>query len=112
MNNKETIEKLIEKNQKISDRNYMNYQQSGESRYLRAHEKAEDIIDVCRLALGASDDHQMVGALKSYISAWGSDAVSLLHQGGPDSEVASLLKNIRDVALIYGLTTDPWRDEG
>ena len=110
MNNKETIEKLIEKNQKISDRNYMNYQQSGVSRYLRAHEKAEDIIDICRLALGASDDHQMVGILKSYISEWGSRAVSLLHHGEYDKDIESLLKDLKATALMYGLTTDPWRE--
>ena len=41
---KQDINKLIEKQQKISDRNFYDYQESGERRYLRAHERELRIL--------------------------------------------------------------------
>lgn len=108
---KQDINKLIEKQQKISDRNFYNYQESGERRYLRAHERAEDLIDLAQRALKAADEHQELGSMRSYISGWSTRAISILHAGNNDEkqdEINELLKEIRSIGLMYGLTRDPW----
>lgn len=109
---KQEIEEFIRKQEKISQRNYMNYQETGTSRYLNAHEKAENLVDIARQALSAADDHQTVGTYSAYISQWGTKAVHLLHSGRVDDpEVRSLLSDIKTYAVMRGLTNDPWRGE-
>lgn len=109
---KEKIREFIQKQEKISQRNYMNYQETGISRYLNTHEKAENLIDIATQALSAADDHQIAGIYSAYISQWGTKAVHLLHSGKVDDpEVRSLLSDIKTYAVVRGLTTDPWRGE-
>lgn len=110
MRDKKTIEKIIEQKQKISDRNFMNYQETGARRYLLEHEKAEDIIDICRMALSIAEDRQMLGTLKACVAQWGSKAVTILHDGLDNVDVTGLLKDIKATAIVFGLTTDPWRE--
>ena len=78
---------------------------------MRAYEKADEIVQVCNQALSAADDHQMNGTYRFHIAQWGSEAVSLLHHKAvTDPDAEQLLRNIKAVALMYGLTTDPWEE--
>ena len=107
---KSEIEDFIEKQKKISHRNFMNYQESGTSRYYRAHERAEMLIDIARQALSAADDHQIVGTYRSELSDYGSRAISILnHNKVDDPETVQLLKDIKSAAILRRLTSDPWR---
>ena len=101
---KEQIEKYIEKEQKISDRNYMTYQETGTSRYLRAYEQAEERIEIARQALSAADDHAAVGRMKADIVDICSQAIRALHN---DADVLGILKNIKIIGKSYGVA-DPW----
>ena len=88
----------------------MNYQESGTSRYYRAHERAEMLIDIARQALSAADDHQMAGTYRSELSDYGSRAISILnHNKVDDPETVQLLKDIKSAAILRRLTSDPWR---
>ena len=105
---KDAIEKLIDQQQRISDRNYMNYQQTGEGRYLRAHERAEDLIDIARIALNAHDDHTKMINYRCELGQLGSEACEVLHHGvQADLEGAeNVLRNLRAVAVGSGIITD------
>lgn len=107
---KREIENLIVNKQKAADRNYNAHQETGMSRYLREREKAEDIIEICKLALSALDDHNATGIFGAHISKWGVKAIKMLHEETVDGDAKNLLEDIKSVALKYGLATDPWRE--
>lgn len=110
---KEQIEKMIEQQRKISDRNYMNYQESGISRYMRAHEKAEDLIELCQTALGVADIKQENGILRSNLTECAYKAIKLDHdnrwldQSNLD-EIGNLVKTLASYGRLMGVA-DPWR---
>lgn len=107
---KDDITDFIQKQEKISKRNFMNYQESGVSRYYRAHDRAEMLIDLARQALSAADDHEMVGIFRSELADFGNRAMSALHENkADDADVVTLLKDIKSAAIMRGLITDPWR---
>lgn len=101
---KEQIEEHIQKQQAVSDRKYMAYQETGNPRYLREHERAEDLIQIANQALSAADDHTALGALRAEFSTICAKAALLLHQPG---EPEPLLREIIAVGKSYGFR-DPW----
>lgn len=112
MNDRETIGKIIESQKRIYERNYMNYQQSGERRYERAYQNAEDLIDICTLALGGVDEHTKLLHLKSSIVQIGADAIKLLHDKAFLTDphgVEKLLRNLRTLAKNEGVR-DPYEE--
>lgn len=101
---KEQIEEHIQKQQEVSDRKYMAYQETGNPRYLREHERAEDLIQIASQALSAADDHTALAAIKAELGVICSKASILLHQPG---EPEKLLREIVAIGKIYGFR-DPW----
>ena len=66
------LEKKIEKYEKLAEKNYMFYQQSGEPRYDKAYEKYSELADVYRAAYkyqSEADDSlsRRLGNMSSYI---------------------------------------------
>ena len=113
MNDRKTIEKIIESQKRIYERNYMNYQQSGERRYERAYQNAEDLIDICTLALGGVDEHTKLLHLRSSIIQIGADAIKLLHDKAFLSDphgVERILKELRTLAKGEGVQ-DPYEEK-
>lgn len=113
MNDQKTIEKIIESQKRIYERNYMNYQQSGERRYERAYQNAEDLIDICTLALSGVDEHTKLLHLKSSIIRIGADAIKLLHDKAflSDPEgTERILKELRTLAKGEGVR-DPYEEK-
>lgn len=114
MNDRETIEKIIKSQKRIHDRNFMNYQQSGERRYERAYQNAEDLIDICTLALDSADEHTKLLHLRSSIIQIGADAIKLLHNKAFLSDpqcVERILKELRTLAKGEGIR-DPYEEKG
>ena len=112
MNDKATIQKVIESQKKIYDRNYSNYQQSGERRYERAYQNAEDLIDICTLALGGVDEHTKLIHLRSSICEVGYKAMCLLNNNSfltDHTETEKLLRNLRALAKNEGVR-DPYEE--
>ena len=110
---KEQIEKMIEQQRKISDRNYMNYQSSGISRYMRAHEKAEDLIELCQTALSVADIKDENRIIKANFIECAAIAINLDHDGrwldqANLDEVGKLIKMLATYGRMMGVF-DPWR---
>lgn len=114
MNDRKTIEKIIESQKRIYERNYKNYQESGERRYERAYQNAEDLIDICTLALGSADEHTKLLHLRSSICEVGYKAMCLLNNGSFLTDLAEtekLLYNLRALAKGEGVR-DPYEEKG
>lgn len=93
---------LAEKYQAKADRNYRNYQETGLSRYDRERRNAEELADAMRMAANAAEDHQQLGAFRSYVYQWGRIARKLI--ADPCFEAESvLLSEIVCVAESCGL---------
>ena len=98
---REGIEAYIEKKQKVSDRNYRNYQETGVSRYLRNHERAEDEIEIARQALSAADDHVKAIEYKAELIGLAARAEEALRDG-TQQEYEKALKEMISVGKIAG----------
>lgn len=107
----EWIEDFIKKQEKIRDRNFRNYQDSGESRYYRAHRRAEDLIELADMALGISDTKSKNHAYCSAIAECGNKAISILHYGidNDPEAVRELIGTMKTYALMFGLVADKWK---
>ena len=101
---KAQIEEHIQKQMEVSNRKYMAYQETGNPRYLREYERAEDLIQIANQALSAADDHAALGALRAEFSTICAKAALLLHQPG---EPEPLLREIVAIGKNYGFR-DPW----
>lgn len=104
---RDNIEKFINQQQKISDRNYQNYQATGEQRYYRAYDKAEELIGLANQALSAADDHRLVGVLKAELSSLGTQAFDAIHSQNIN-EYEAVVKAVAAVAKTYGLAWNRW----
>lgn len=114
MASKETIEKLIKQQEAISHRNYMAYQETGISRYMRAHERAEDLIDICRMAMNVADIKQQNGIMRAELTEFAHKAIMLDHNQrwlDPENlgDVGGLIKNLAGYGRMIGVN-DPWRE--
>ena len=96
------LEKLIERYQKISDRNYHNYQETGTQRYYREYNNAEDIIDAARQALSAADEHQTLIAIKADFSQVIREGLMLAYGHGTTlQDVTEFLKSLETYKTLY-----------
>lgn len=102
---KEQIKAYIEKKQKIVDKNYQNYQETGERRYERNYQQAEDEIEIANMALSAADDHMKAISYKVELIQFAAEADSLIHAPiGTMGKVAymKLAKNLIAAAKLAG----------
>ena len=104
---KSEIEAYIDRQQKLSDRAYMNYQETGDSRQLRSHERAEDQIEIARQALSAAEDHAAVGRMKAELVGIISQAIRIRHT---NDSADGLLKDLESMASLYGVR-NPYKEE-
>ena len=79
--NRERIEKLCEQHRKKADRNFRNYQETGEPRYERESRTAEEIADALSIALNHVDEHDKYICLKIAVADLAHQADGLLHDG-------------------------------
>jgi len=110
---KTEIEALLEKQRKISERNYRNYQESGVNRYWTAYNKAEDIISLCEMALDSAEDHDLRYRYSTALTRIGSMVISAVHNNDVDYQPVRANQMLRDIkAIIKGLIDirDPWED--
>ena len=108
---KEGIEKFIEHYEGVSARNYDNYQQSGIARYDREYRKAEDMVEIGRMALSIVDSREQNNNMRFYIGTWGSKAIDILHYAKHEDqteEIQQLLRDMKAVCVSMGLCSDRW----
>ena len=111
---KNEIQKLLEQQEKISHKNYMAYQETGIARYMRAHEKAEDIVDLCRTALNIDNIKSEWNFCKSCLAECGYKAIELTHDnryldGENIGDVGRLLHTLATYGKMVGVS-DPWEE--
>lgn len=97
---RDEIEKYIQKKEAVSHRNYMAYQETGISRYMRRHEIAEDEIQIARQALSAADDHEAAGRLNAEMCQICSRAIHILHT---NDDLVPLLRDLQALGELYGV---------
>lgn len=102
---REEIEKFIQQQEGVYHRQYMAYQDSGDSKYASQYRRAEKLIDIARIAAGAADDHSMVGTLKSELSMLANDADKMYFAGdyNDPEKMRKYLHKVVSVAKAYGL---------
>ena len=108
---KSEIEKFINRKQKVYDRNFRNFQETGDPHYDYAAHQAENLIDLARQALNAADDHQMAGVYRSEVAEWGNRALEITRdlKYWDETKALQLLKDIASVAKSRGLIWDRWQ---
>lgn len=79
--NQQRIEKLCDQYRKKADRNFRNYQETGEPRYERESRNAEEIADALSVALDHADEHDKYICLKIEVADLAHKAEDLLHDG-------------------------------
>ena len=67
-----------------ADTAYKNYQDSGDSRYYRTKNRAEDIADALQIALNAADDHNSMLDLRACLSALANKAQRIIDNAHGD----------------------------
>lgn len=109
---KKTIETIRDKHQAIADRNFENYQMSGEPRYLRTHDRESDLVDICNLALDAADTAMRCGNLKSDLCDFAYTAENIVHSDGDETDkqeqAMQLVERIYKYGIVFGLIRDVW----
>ena len=79
--NTERVAKLCEQYRKKADRNFRNYQETGEPRYERESRNAEEIADALSVAMDHADEHDKYICLKIEVADLAHKAEDLLHDG-------------------------------
>lgn len=67
-----------------ADTAYKNYQDSGDSRYYRTKNRAEDIADALQIALDAADDHNRTLDLRACLSTLANKAQRIIDNAHGD----------------------------
>lgn len=116
MIDKETLEKMIGRQQKISDNAYMNYQESGIQRYMTRHEQAEDQIEILQMALNVADIKAENVGIRAALGECAAKALDLLHDqryldGGNIGEIGQLLHALKAYGKLYRVVFDRWGDD-
>ena len=82
---KQDLLKLVEKYEALHIKNFDNYQQCGEQKYLRASERYEDMAQAFRMAADADDDHNKKVHYGILIGDFAKDAAEALRNGNPET---------------------------
>lgn len=108
MMSKAELEALAEKYEAKASRAFMNYQETGVTRYDRERRNAEDLAAAMRMAASASDNYSSLVHLRADVSMMASDAKTAMRAPEEEREEAmkKVLKNLVSVAVMGGLISD------
>ncbi len=99
--NKDELGRLAARYQVKADRAYMNYQETGISRYDRERRNNEDMAEALRMAISAADDHMVLGHLRAEIVWLASEADKALAENEPRDKLAGILESLVSAASVY-----------
>lgn len=103
---KAELEKLAEKHQAKADADYLNYQETGITRYDTSRRKNEDMADAFRMAAAAADEHHAYIAMKGQMAnfVWrakmASDAET---EEKRDELVEAILRDLVSYGVLQGM---------
>ena len=99
MLSKAELEALAERYEAKAGRAYMNYQETGISRYDRERRNAEDLASAMRMAASASDDYSRLVSLRGDVSMLASKAKSAMAQQD-DKRVEAMEKVLKNLVAV------------
>lgn len=99
--NKDELGRLAARYQVKADRAYMNYQETGISRYDRERRNNEDMAEALRMAISAADDHMVLGHLRAEFVWLASEADKALAENDSRDKLAGILESLVSAASIY-----------
>ena len=94
MISKEELIKMAKQYQEKAERAFMNYQETGMSRYDSQYKKADDLASALRAAANAADEHSTLGSLRAEVVWWAGKADALLAEDAPREKLTALLESI------------------
>lgn len=97
---KAELDKLIAKFEKEYDTAFMNYQETGITRYETKARRAEEMADALIMARDAAEDHSKLLTYRSALYGW-AVKVRNIHRSGDSAE--GLLREIVSFARMQGL---------
>lgn len=97
----EDIKKGIYKYDKLAEKNYLAYQESGEPRYLNSSEKYEDLADVFRMAYRYKDDEDEARTrrMRNVTSFIENHIIDVPKETYTKKEVVDLAKKLKDFVI-------------
>ena len=95
---KRELQKLADKYDALHVKNYDSYQQTGEQRYMRNHERYEEMADAFRMAANAEEDYSAMMRYRIMISHMADNAAEALKDGDPEAMKVAL-RSIIDKAV-------------
>lgn len=106
--NHDDLERLAEQFQNKADRAYLNYQETGITRYDNERRKNEDLADALRMAAAASDDHHRLIHVRGTFSSLAGEAkrIEYLPEDQKVAALESLRKNLMAAAKLEGVIND------
>ena len=90
---KERIQKIRDSKEQSRLRQWMNFQETGETKYDTRARAYEELVDICDLALAAADDHYKKVRFQAYLVELAMKADRLLHAGVDEDAAKAFLRN-------------------
>lgn len=107
---KQQIKEVLAKQEALYEKNFAAYQETGMKKYETAYRKAEDMADLCRMALANGGDMQEMYNIKADMISLGGRANSLIRGGYNKFDAIKLLKDLISAARMAGLDVK-WIEE-
>ena len=90
------------KQDEIASKAFMDYQETGVTRYDTKRRNAEDLAEAFRAAANAADDHNQLQSLKGELMWMATKADNALHAGADLAQLQTLLRDLIAYASLYG----------
>lgn len=102
---KEKIKKLIATYDKKAETAYMNYQNTGVTRYDTARRNAEELADALRLALNAKDEHDELLLYRSHVCQWAAAVkrIPYMAEDAKPEAMNRICQEVKALAKLKGL---------
>lgn len=99
---KKELLKLADKYEALHQKNFEMFQQCGEQKYLRAHERYEDMADAFRMAANAEEDFSQKTHFGTLITNFATRAASAIRASTPE-EMKAVLQDLVETAAANKL---------
>lgn len=90
--------KLADKYEALHKKNFDNYQECGEQKYLRASERYEDMADAFRMAANAEEDYSKKTHYGLIITSFATRAAGAIRNHASPDKMEGILADLVDTA--------------
>lgn len=100
------IERWIDRQQRVADRNYQNYQDTGDPRYEGEWRRREAAAEIGRQALTGAEDHEKMITYKLALAGHGTAAKRLIREWDEESAKELIKQIVSDTAALGIITKE------